>query len=130
MLHSLQSNYILERERFLLDSEDEYDMKNFGVIHALSVSGLHVGIVFLIFKKLFREKVSLFITFIYVIMTGIAFSSLRAFIMLFCANLGVMVKKRYNSIGGLSLSAIIIFFIAPYSVFTLGFYYLLEQLLE
>lgn len=104
-----------------LDSEDEYDMKNFGVIHALSVSGLHVGIVFLIFKKLFREKVSLFITFIYVIMTGIAFSSLRAFIMLFCANLGVMVKKRYNSIGGLSLSAIIIFFIAPYSVFTLGF---------
>lgn len=104
-----------------LDSEDEYDMKNFGVIHALSVSGLHVGIVFLIFKKLFREKVSLFITFIYVIMTGVAFSSLRAFIMLFCANLGVMVKKRYNSLGGLSLSAIIIFFIAPYSVFTLGF---------
>ncbi|MGL4571228.1 MAG: ComEC/Rec2 family competence protein [Clostridium sp.] len=117
---SLVTSIVFGRDSFL-DSEDEEDMKKFGIIHALSVSGLHIGVIFLIFKKLFKEKVSLCITFLYVIMTGIAFSSLRAFVMLFCASLGTLVKKRYNPLGGIALSSIIIFFMAPYSIFTIGF---------
>lgn len=104
-----------------LDKEDEEYMKRFGVIHALSVSGLHIGIIFLIFKKLLNEKISLITTFIYVIMTGIAFSSLRAFIMLLFSNLGFILKRKYNPIGGIAISAIIIFIMAPYCIFNIGF---------
>lgn len=104
-----------------LDFEDQEDMKKFGIVHALSVSGLHIGIIFLIMKKLFKERIALIITFLYVIMTGMAFSSIRAFIMLFFINLGVMLKRRYNPICGLSLSAIIIFLISPYCIFDVGF---------
>lgn len=104
-----------------LDFEDQEDMKRFGIIHALSVSGLHIGVIFLIMKKLFKEKFALLITFFYVIMTGMAFSSVRAFIMLFIINLGVILKRRYNHICSLALSSIIIFLISPYCIFEVGF---------
>ncbi len=104
-----------------LDFEDQEYMKRFGIIHALSVSGLHIGVIFLIMKKLFKEKFALLITFFYVIMTGMAFSSVRAFIMLFIINLGVILKRRYNHICSLALSSIIIFLISPYCIFEVGF---------
>lgn len=104
-----------------LDFEDQEYMKQFGVIHALSVSGLHIGIVFLIMKKLFKEKMAIGLTFLYVIMTGMAFSSVRAFIMLFFINLGSLLKRRYNPLCGIGISLIIIFLMAPYCIFNIGF---------
>ncbi|MGG7077986.1 ComEC/Rec2 family competence protein [Clostridium sardiniense] len=117
---SLVTSIVFGRDS-TLDKEDEEYMNRFGVIHALSVSGLHIGIIFLIFKKLINEKASLVMTFIYVIMTGIAFSSLRAFIMLLFSNLGFILKRKYNPIGGIAISAIIIFIMAPYCIFNIGF---------
>lgn len=117
---SLVTSIVFGRDS-TLDKEDEEYMNRFGVIHALSVSGLHIGMIFLIFKKLINEKVSLVMTFIYVIMTGIAFSSLRAFIMLLFSNLGFILKRKYNPIGGIAISAIIIFIMAPYCIFNIGF---------
>ena len=104
-----------------LGNEDEEYMKRFGIIHALSVSGLHIGIIFLIFKKIFNEKISLGFTLIYVFMTGMAFSSIRAFIMLLFSNLGFILRKKYNPIGGIAVSSIIIFFMSPYCIFNIGF---------
>lgn len=104
-----------------LDNEDKEDMSRFGIIHALSVSGLHIGIIFLIFKKILNEKVSLLMTFIYVIMTGIGFSSLRAFIMLLFSNLGFILKRKYNPLGGIAISIIVIFISSPYCIFNIGF---------
>lgn len=117
---SLVTSIVFGRDN-ALDKEDEEYMNRFGVIHALSVSGLHIGIIFLIFKRILNEKISLVITFIYVIMTGIAFSSLRAFIMLLFSNLGFILKRKYNPIGGIAISAIIIFIISPYCIFNIGF---------
>lgn len=117
---SLVTSVVFGRENSLDDEDKEY-MSRFGVIHALSVSGLHVGIIFLIFKKILNEKISLLVTFIYVIMTGIAFSSLRAFIMLLFSNLGFILKRRYNPMGGVAISVIIIFLLSPYCIFNIGF---------
>lgn len=117
---SLVTSIVFGRDNSL-DNEDKEYMSRFGVIHALSVSGLHVGIIFLIFKKLLNEKISLLITFMYVMMTGIAFSSLRAFIMLLFSNLGFMLRRRYNPIGGIAISIIIIFLLSPYCIFNIGF---------
>ena len=117
---SLVTSVVFGRDNSLDDEDKEY-MSRFGVIHALSVSGLHVGIIFLIFKKILNEKISLLVTFIYVIMTGIAFSSLRAFIMLLFSNLGFILKRRYNPMGGVAISVIIIFLLSPYCIFNIGF---------
>ena len=65
-----------------LDDGDKNDMKNWGVIHTISVSGLHVMLVYGFLQKVTGKVTSLIITLLYVIFTGCAYSSIRAFIML------------------------------------------------
>lgn len=104
-----------------LDSEDKDDMRNLGIIHAISVSGLHVSIIFLSLKKLFGNKFAIVLSCLYVILTGIPFSSLRALIMIVCSSSSISLRKSYNPLGGLSLSALIIILLKPYAIFQLGF---------
>lgn len=104
-----------------LDQQDEEEMRNLGIIHAISVSGLHVSLIYFILKRLLGNKLAIALTCIYVVLTGIPFSSIRALIMIICSSSALSFRKRYNSLGGLALSAIIIVLIKPYSVFQLGF---------
>ena len=104
-----------------LDTEDKEDMRNLGIIHAISVSGLHVSIIFLSLKKLFGNKFAIVLSCLYVILTGIPFSSLRALIMIVCSSSAISLRKSYNPLGGLLLSALIIVLLKPYSIFQLGF---------
>ena len=105
-----------------LSDEDDADMSEIGMIHAISVSGLHVGIIFVVIKKLIKKtEYSLIITGLYVILTGAAFSSIRAFIMLSICNLALKFRKNNNSLSSLLISAIIILIIKPYAIFSLGF---------
>ncbi|MCR6513512.1 ComEC/Rec2 family competence protein [Clostridium sp. LY3-2] len=114
-------NSILFGDKSGLDEEDKENMKKYGVVHVISVSGLHIGLIYLIFKKLFKEYIGLLICFFYCVITGFAFSSIRAFIMIFILSLGLKLRKSSNSKAALALSAIIIFLIKPYSIFDLGF---------
>ncbi|MGL6186171.1 MAG: ComEC/Rec2 family competence protein [Clostridium chrysemydis] len=114
-------NSILFGDKSGLDEEDKENMKKYGVVHVISVSGLHIGLIYLIFKKLFKEYIGLLICFFYCVITGLAFSSIRAFIMIFILSLGLKLRKSSNSKAALALSAIIIFLIKPYSIFDLGF---------
>lgn len=104
-----------------LDDQDQEEMRNLGIIHAISVSGLHVSIVFLALKKLLDNRFAVILSCIYVVVTGIPFSSIRALIMIICSSSALALRKNYNPIGGLSLSALIIILLKPYSVFQLGF---------
>ena len=73
-------------------------------------------------KKLIKKtEYSLIITGLYVILTGAAFSSIRAFIMLSICNLALKFRKNNNSLSSLLISAIIILIIKPYAIFSLGF---------
>ena len=56
----------------------------------------------------------------YVIFTGADFSSLRSFLMVCILVLSKEAHKNYSALGALSLSAIVINLIAPYSVFDIG----------
>ena len=86
------------------------------------LTGLHVGIIFVVIKKLIKKtEYSLIITGLYVILTGAAFSSIRAFIMLSICNLALKFRKNNNSLRSLLISAIIILIIKPYAIFSLGF---------
>ncbi|MGL5149594.1 MAG: ComEC/Rec2 family competence protein [Clostridium sp.] len=108
-------------DKTLLDNEDNRDMKLLGVIHAISVSGMHVAIIYLILSKITRREVALIITAIYVIFTGMAFSSIRSLIMLAVMCYGIPFRRNYSPIGGLSFSAIIILIWKPYTCYDIGF---------
>ena len=104
-----------------LDNEDSEDMRGMGVIHAVSVSGLHVALVYGILKKFLNNKIALLVTVIYVLLTGAEFSSLRALIMIMFLSFSFGLRKNYNSLGALAFSALIITLVAPYAPFKLGF---------
>lgn len=104
-----------------LDEEDSNDMRALGIVHAISVSGLHVVLIYSTLKRLLKEKIALLGVVLYVIFTGAPFSSIRALIMIACLSMSFSFRKKYNALGGLSLSAIIITLISPYAPFQIGF---------
>ncbi|EKY22756.1 ComEC/Rec2 family competence protein [Clostridium celatum] len=104
-----------------LGEEDRDIMGELGISHAISVSGLHLSLIFSVLSKIFGIKMSLIISFIYVLFTGAPPSSVRAYIMIFIMSFGVVLRKTYNSLAALSLAGIIILLIRPYEVFGLGF---------
>lgn len=104
-----------------LDREDTNNMKNLGILHAVSVSGLHMVLVYSLLRKIFGEKMAPIIAIIYVIFTGCATSTIRAYIMLLCLSLAVPFRRSYNPLAGLSLAGIILILYKPYSLFEVGF---------
>lgn len=104
-----------------LDEEDKDDMKNFGIIHSISVSGLHVVIVYGVIKKIVGDKFGLLGTLIYVVFTGYNYASIRAFIMLASVEGARIFKRNNSSINGLCLSAIILTIFKLYSIFEISF---------
>lgn len=104
-----------------LDSEDKTEMKNLGIIHAISVSGLHVALIFMILSKIFSKKISLIISFIYILFTGAVFSAIRAFLMQLLSEGAFSFKKKHSRISGVLLSGAIITLFKPYAPFDLGF---------
>lgn len=104
-----------------LDNEDEENMRNLGILHAISVSGLHMVLVYSLLKKIFGEKLSPLIAGIYVIFTGGALSTIRAYIMMVTSSFSIVFKKNYNPLAGLSLAGIILILYEPFSIFSLGF---------
>lgn len=104
-----------------LDEEDREDMNVFGISHAISVSGLHMAIVYGILRKVFGSKLSLFIALVYVLFTGAAPSTVRSYIMIFIMSFALVVKRNYNPVASISLSGIILLLVQPYDLFSLGF---------
>ncbi|MBE6071791.1 MAG: ComEC/Rec2 family competence protein [Clostridium butyricum] len=105
-----------------LDEEDENDMKNFGIIHSISVSGLHVAIVYAFLKKIVGSRIGLLGTILYVILTGNEYSSIRAFIMLAAIEGAEVFKRNNNSLSSISLSGIIVLIMTPYAAFQISFH--------
>lgn len=105
-----------------LDFEDKEDMKNLGVIHSISVSGLHVAIVYVFLRIFLGGKLGLFATMIYVVFTGYSYPSIRAFVMLACVEGGHILKRNNSSISALCLSALILIIYQPFSVFNISFH--------
>ena len=103
-----------------LDEEDKEDMKNFGIIHSISVSGLHVVIVYGFLKVFMGGKVGLLATMIYVIFTGYSYPSIRAFLMLSSVEVGHILKRNNSSISALCFSAMILIIYQPYSIFSIS----------
>lgn len=104
-----------------IDKEDHDVMKELGVLHVLSISGLHIYLVYSILKKIVGERLAIIPLGGYVIFTGIATSTVRAFIMIVMMVFAKVVKRGYNSVGAISIAAMLISLYRPYSIFQVGF---------
>lgn len=104
-----------------LDEDHKSLMKSLGISHAISISGLHLALVYSILKRIFGVKLSLIIAFVYVLFTGAPASAVRAYIMILVLSFGIILKRNYSPLAAISLAGIIIILVKPYDIYNLGF---------
>lgn len=101
-----------------------------GVAHILSVSGLHVGLWFMLLDRpLRRLPVSPVLRFLlaalllasYAMLTGLKTSVLRASIMLLVMQGGRIVKRKPDPLTSVSIAAMVILLLHPLDLFSAGF---------
>lgn len=104
-----------------------------GAMHILAVSGLHVGVIYIILCKLlfFFQKLKygkyiqsiiiILVLFFYAFLTGLSDSVFRATIMFSFISIGKMFTRQVNIYNSIAASAFILLFINPYSVMNVGF---------
>lgn len=112
------------------ESELYQNLTAIGASHILSVSGLHVGYIYLLCIFLFKKvkiniKVQtlliLCILFIYAAMSAFSVSVLRACIMFAVIQCSKIYRKLYDPLSALSFAAIVILLFNPISLFTASF---------
>lgn len=105
-----------------IDYEDKDDMKNYGIIHSVCVSGLHVAVVYGFLRYFLGNKIGLILCGVYVVFTGGNYSSIRAFVMLSTVEGSKIFKRNNNSLSALSLSALILLIFKPYGIMEISFH--------
>ncbi len=104
-----------------------------GTMHVLCVSGLHVGIIYLIFNfilgfilvKKSNENIKivllLAIVWFYAMITGLTPSVLRSTIMISFILIGSLISRKGNIINSLAASAFLLLLIDPSTLLNIGF---------
>ena len=113
-----------------LDESVREDFKKFGIIHLLSVSGLHITIIstlilyalsFLRIKRPVAAPIMLFILFLYAYLLDFKSPIFRAFVMTSVFQAAFLSYEPDSKLNDLCLSALIILILRPYDLFTVGF---------
>ncbi len=116
-----------------LDPETRQTFASAGAIHVLAVSGLHVGIVFMVFSFIFgflritrygsvlRLFISLGCLWFFAFLTGLSPSVTRASLMLTFFVVGRNMNRRANIYNNLAASAFFLLLFNPNSLFDAGF---------
>ncbi|MHB8905301.1 MAG: DNA internalization-related competence protein ComEC/Rec2 [Melioribacteraceae bacterium] len=132
LLHNKTTGALLRglilADRSLIDYQINDYFINAGVVHVLSVSGLHVGYIVLIFLVLFNRfniYTRYLLTFIgllfYMIITGADAPVFRSTVMALVLLAAPLTGRDYNSLNSLSFSALIILLISPKELFNPSF---------
>jgi competence protein ComEC len=126
-----------------IDRSDWYLFQKTGTAHLMAISGLHIGLVaglcfylgFFIWARLvplyFLHRIpapmagavsSILGALIYALLSGFSVPTQRAFVMVFCAMLGVLMRRRINSWRLYSIALMIVLLIDPMSTLSIGFW--------
>lgn len=120
---------ILGDASHMIDEERQM-YRELGLGHILAISGLHIGIIAsfilqILMRLTISRKISTIITIgvllIYGYLIGFPHSMMRAILMFSLMILTKLLHEHSNSINVLSLSALIVLLINPFSLFSLGF---------
>jgi competence protein ComEC len=126
-------NALLFGQRILLDSETIAAYSNTGVIHILAISGLHVGIFFLILNFLLKplninkrsRLVKLFLILLFLwsfaFISGLSASVTRAVIMFSILSIGKHYNQQNNTLNAIAVSAFLLLCYNPNYIFDVGF---------
>lgn len=119
---------LLLADRGSIDYAIKNEFVNSGVVHVLSVSGLHVGYIVLIFLVVFnrfniftRYTLTLIGLLFYLIITGADAPVFRSTVMAIALLAAPAMGREYNSLNALSLSAFVILLINPNELFNPSF---------
>ncbi|MBO6214593.1 MAG: DNA internalization-related competence protein ComEC/Rec2, partial [Lachnospiraceae bacterium] len=102
-----------------------------GVAHALSISGLHIGIIgYGLYRLLRRLKlsrylstgISIVIMLLYCVMTGSPLSAMRSFIMFALGLYSDICKRSYDMLSSMALSMMILLTAQPMRLYEAGFW--------
>lgn len=111
-----------------INIEDISDFKELGLSHILAVSGFNLGIIYYFLSILTRKMsarlryvVILLICFIYTGFAGFDPSISRAFIMVFISIFARIIKRPYDVLNGITLTAFIMLILNTYNIFNIGF---------
>ena len=116
-----------------LDAELKQDFAGAGAMHILCVSGLHVGIIYLVlssllfflkkkkYGKITKAVLLLLLIWFYAILTGLAPSVSRASTMISFIIIGKAWQKDSNIFNNLAASAFLLLIVNPYTITAVGF---------
>ncbi|MEQ8555232.1 MAG: ComEC/Rec2 family competence protein [Cyclobacteriaceae bacterium] len=126
-------NALLIGVKDYLDNEIKDAYSAAGAMHVLAVSGLHVGIVYLLITLVFGSlkstgwgkvvfvAIALGVIWCYALITGFSPSVMRASTMFSVIILAETSKKKSNIYNSLGLAAFILLMYNPYFIFDVGF---------
>ncbi len=121
---------ILIGKTTVLDESVITAFRTTGTAHILAVSGLHfatvyAGLHFFMKKIRLPQKVSalliLFSMVLFLLMTGVSISGMRAFTMIILHQLAQMLNRRYDLLNALGAAALVSILMSPYTVWNVGF---------
>jgi len=115
-----------------LDLELRNDFSQAGVMHVLAVSGLHLGIVYLLFSQLFnfllkrrflliKAFLLLLIIWSFAFLSGFSSSVQRSAFMFSFFLLGQSIGRKGTSLNSIAASAFVMLLIDPFNLFQLSF---------
>lgn len=104
-----------------LKQSQKNDFQNMGVIHAVSVSGFHISLIFMLLESFMGLIPTAVISLLYVIFTGTQAAAVRALIMIITARVSKKLYSNYNPISAISFAGILLLAIKPYYVNDIGF---------
>ncbi len=127
----LKAMFLGDRSELL--PEDKRSFSHTGVIHLLAVSGLHLGIIYLMLilllkplssgkLKRYRVVIVLLVLWSYAFLTGLSSSVFRSAIMFSLVEVGTLLKRHSSVYHQLLASVLIIVLIEPYSIYKAGFW--------
>jgi competence protein ComEC len=115
-----------------IDQEVLESFSNTGAMHVLAVSGLHVGIILILFQYLLgffnrwiSKKQAILFSVVLIwgfgLLSGASPSVIRAVVMFSILALGQLLSRKNNGMNNLILSAIVLLMYDPYYLFDVGF---------
>ena len=121
-------NAVLFGETAGLDEDVYDDFRNNGTAHILAVSGLHIGILYSLLRKLTGEKITL-MSFAFMLLFFLSYGSLamwspsvtRAIVMIFMSIAARLYDMRYDILTSMSFIALILILKNPYVIYGTGF---------
>lgn len=116
-----------------LDRDVVQSYSNTGVVHIIAISGLHLGMIYLLVVKLLsflpkrkcinkiRPVIILLILWLFALTAGAAPSILRSALMFSCIVIGNAINRRNSIYNSLVVSAFILLLINPFNLWNVGF---------